>query len=207
MAKRFFDLVVASLGLIILAPLFLFVAVLIRLDSPGHVLYRGDRIGEAGVPFKICKFRTMVTNADRMGPALTHGRDPRITRVGRILRQWKLDEIPQLLNVLRGEMSVVGPRPESPRYVQHYTPAQMHVLQVRPGMTGLTQVRFRHEETLLSRCVDLEEEYIKGIMPRKLALDLEYIENQSLLLDARLIVQTFMCLFRSDEFAEGERGR
>ena len=205
MAKRLFDLVVAYVGLILLTPVFLIVALLIMLDSRGPILYRGQRIGKDGAPFKMFKFRTMVANADRMGSALTRGRDPRVTRVGRILRKWKIDEFPQLLNVLRGEMSVVGPRPESPCYVEHYTPEQRRVLQVKPGITGLTQVRFRHEETLLQRCKNLEEEYVVTIMPRKLALDLQYVETQSFGLDMRLIAQTCLCLFRTDESAEGEQ--
>jgi lipopolysaccharide/colanic/teichoic acid biosynthesis glycosyltransferase len=202
MVKRLFDLIVAFLGLVVLVPLLLIVAILTKLDSPGPVFYRGDRMGKDGAPFKIYKFRTMVVNADRMGSALTHGGDPRITQLGRILRKWKIDEFPQLLNILRGEMSLVGPRPESPGYVKHYTPLQRQVLQVKPGITGLTQVRFRHEETLLEGCTNLEEEYIEKIMPQKLALDLEYIENQSLLLDLKLILHTFLCLFRADEFSE-----
>jgi lipopolysaccharide/colanic/teichoic acid biosynthesis glycosyltransferase len=200
--KRLFDLVIAVIGLIIIAPLLFIVSLLIKLDSPGPVFYRGDRIGKDGAPFKMYKLRTMVTNADRMGPALTYSEDHRVTRVGRILRKWKMDELPQLINVLRGEMSVVGPRPESPGYVRHYTPVQRQVLQVKPGVTGLTQVRFRHEETLLSRCTNLEDDYITKIMPRKLALDLEYIENQSLLLDMKLIIQTALCLFKTDESTE-----
>jgi lipopolysaccharide/colanic/teichoic acid biosynthesis glycosyltransferase len=206
MVKRLLDLIVACIGLILLAPLLLVVGLLIKLDSPGPIFYRGARIGKDGVPFKITKLRTMVVDADRRGSALTHGQDPRITRLGRILRKSKVDEFPQLLNVLRGEMSVVGPRPESPGYVKHYTSEQRQVLQVRPGITGLTQVRFRHEETLLQRCANLEEEYIGNIMPQKLALDLEYIRDQSLLLDVKLILQTFLCLFQADEFTEPEHG-
>lgn len=204
MVKRLFDLIVAFVGLIVLAPLFVIVGLLIRLDSPGPVFYGGDRIGREGAPFKMYKFRTMVANADRMGSALTHSGDRRITRVGRILRKWKVDEFPQLLNILRGEMSVVGPRPESPGYVEHYTPEQRRVLQVKPGMTGLTQVRFRHEEALLSHCTNLEKDYIEKIMPKKLALDLEYIANRSLFLDVKLIIQTFFCLFKVDGFIDGE---
>ena len=207
MAKRLFDVVVAFVALVLLAPLFVIVAILINLDSPGPIFYRGDRIGKDGVPFKIYKFRTMVANADRMGPALTHSGDSRITRVGQILRKWKIDELPQILNILRGEMSVVGPRPESPGYVKHYTPEQRRVLRVKPGMAGLTQVRFRHEETLLSGSTNLEEDYIEKIMPKKLSLDLEYIENQSLLLDVKLLIQMFLSLFRADEFTESECGR
>lgn len=202
MVKRSFDLLVAIVGLVLLSPVLLVVGILIKLDSPGRVFYKGDRIGKDGVPFRIFKFRTMVVNADRMGSALTHGGDPRVTRVGRMLRGWKIDEIPQLINVLRGEMSLVGPRPESPGYVEHYTPEQRQVLRVKPGITGLTQVKFRHEETLLSRYTDREEAYIRTIMPQKLALDLEYIENRALLLDMWLILQTFLCLFQADDPTE-----
>ena len=125
--------------------------------------------------------------------------------MGRFLRKWKLDELPQLLNVLRGEMSLVGPRPEAPCYVEHYTPEQRCVLQVKPGITGLTQVRFRHEESLLQRCGNVEEEYIREIMPHKLALDLQYVESQTLLLDLKLIARTLMCLFETDGMAEREQ--
>jgi lipopolysaccharide/colanic/teichoic acid biosynthesis glycosyltransferase len=205
MVKRLFDLFVASVGLIVLVPLFVIVGLLVKLDSQGPVFYRGARIGRDGVLFKMYKFRTMVANADRVGSALTQSQDCRITRVGRILRKWKIDEFPQLLNVLRGEMSVVGPRPESPGFVEHYTPEQRQVLQVKPGMTGLTQIAFRHEEALLGRCSNLEKDYIEKIMPRKLALDLEYITNRSFFLDVKLIVQTFLCLLKADQFAESEQ--
>ena len=205
MAKRCFDVIVALIGLILLTPVFLMVALAIKLDSPGPIFYIGKRIGKDGMPFGIIKFRTMVDHADRMGAALTQGQDPRVTRVGRVLRKWKLDELPQMLNVLRGEMSVVGPRPEAPCYVEHYTPEQRRVLQAKPGITGLTQVRFRHEESCCSTVRDVEEEYIREIMPHKLALDLEYIENQTLLLDLKLIARTFVCLFETDEWAKGEQ--
>jgi lipopolysaccharide/colanic/teichoic acid biosynthesis glycosyltransferase len=206
MVKRLFDLICALCGLILLAPLLLFIGLLIKLDSPGPVLYRGERVGKDGVLFRMFKFRTMVVNADQMGSALTHSGDPRITRVGRALRHWKIDELPQIINVLRGDMSVVGPRPESPRYVEHYTPAQREVLSVRPGVMGLTQVKFRHEEALLQSCANVEADYIEAIMPQKLALDLEYIARQSLLLDLQLIFQTFLCLFRPDELTQPEHG-
>lgn len=206
MLKRAFDLVAAVLGLIVLSPVLLLAGLLVKLDSPGPAFYKGDRIGKDGVPFKMYKFRTMVVNADQMGSALTHGGDPRVTRVGRILRKWKIDEIPQLINVVRGEMSLVGPRPESPGYVQHYTPEQRQVLQVRPGITGLTQVKFRHEETLLSRYANREEAYITTIMPQKLALDLAYVESHTLLSDLNLILQTFLALFMADENTEDVAG-
>lgn len=196
MIKRLFDLVVSAIGLILLAPVFLLAAVLIKLDSPGPVFYKGNRIGKNGMPFKMFKLRTMVVHADRMGSLLTHDRDPRVTRVGRVLRKWKIDELPQLINVLRGEMSLVGPRPESPGYVQHYTEAQRKVLEVKPGITGPTQVRYRNEETLLSHCTDLEAEYLAVIMPRKLEMDLAYIEQRSLARDFALIWQTLASVFR-----------
>jgi lipopolysaccharide/colanic/teichoic acid biosynthesis glycosyltransferase len=205
MLKRVFDLVIALLGLILLAPVLLVVGVVIKLDSRGPVFYGGDRIGKDGKPFKMIKFRTMVVHADRMGAALTHGGDPRVTRMGRVLRKWKIDEIPQLINVVRGEMSLVGPRPEAPVYVHYYTPEQKQVLAIRPGITGLTQVRYRHEETLLSRCADPEKEYIETIMPQKLAIDLEYIRSRSLLMDLRLLFETFLAVFRRDEPAEEGR--
>lgn len=206
MLKQFLDLVIAFAGLVFLSPWLFVAGVLIKLDSPGPVFYRGERIGQDGVPFRMYKLRTMVVNADRTGCALTHGEDPRITRVGRWLRKWKIDELPQLINVLRGEMSLVGPRPESPTYVKHYTPEQRRVLQVKPGMTGVAQIRFRHEETLLNHCTDREQDYITKIMPQKLALDLEYIQNRSLLLDIKLVMQTFLCLFQADRFASDKRG-
>jgi lipopolysaccharide/colanic/teichoic acid biosynthesis glycosyltransferase len=206
MCKRLFDLVVASAGLFLLAPVLLFVGILISLGSPGPVFYCGNRIGKDGKPFRMLKFRTMVVNADQIGSALTHGGDPRVTPVGRILRKWKIDEIPQLINVVRGEMSLVGPRPESPGYVQHYTPAQRRVLLVKPGMTGLTQIRYRHEETLLKSYADRERAYVETIMPQKLALDLEYVEHQSFFSDLVLILLTLLALSKSDEASEGLAG-
>lgn len=203
MIKRWFDTLVALAGLILLSPLILVIGTLIKLDSPGPVLYRGDRIGQGGAPFKILKFRTMVVNADKMGPALTHGGDPRVTRMGRFLRNWKIDEIPQLINVVRGEMSLVGPRPESPGYVRHYTPEQRQVLRVRPGITGYTQIRFRHEETLLAQFTDREEAYLRVIMPHKLALDLEYLEKRTFITDLALIAQTAWAVLASDQSPEG----
>jgi lipopolysaccharide/colanic/teichoic acid biosynthesis glycosyltransferase len=198
MTKRLFDLVFALTGLIVLAPVFLIVALLIKLDSPGPTFYRGERVGKDGVPFAMYKFRTMVVDADRMGAALTCDGDPRVTRVGRFLRRWKIDESPQLINVLRGEMSLVGPRPEAACYVEHYTARQRRVLSVRPGITGLTQVRFPHEETLLRNSPDVAAEYVETIMPQKLDLDLEYVESQTLLLDTRLIVRTVLSVLRPD---------
>jgi lipopolysaccharide/colanic/teichoic acid biosynthesis glycosyltransferase len=205
MVKRLFDVIVATISLIVLGPILLVLGLLIRLDSPGPIFYRGERVGKDGVVFKMYKLRTMVLGADALGPMLTRGHDPRITRLGRALRKWKIDETPQLLNVLRGEMSLVGPRPEAISYVKHFNQDQLRVLSVKPGITGPAQVRFRHEEALLQQCANLEEEYIKEIMPRKLKLDLAYVQNHTLLQDLYIIVQTVACLFakpKGDEKAQ-----
>jgi len=197
--KRLLDFGLSLIGLTMLGPLFGIIALAIILDSPGPVFYRGNRIGKDGTPFRILKFRTMVVHADRMGSALTSGGDPRVTRVGRIMRKLKIDELPQLVNVLRGEMSLVGPRPESPGYVALYTSQQRQVLEAQPGITGLTQIRFRNEEALLRRYADVETAYIETIMPYKLSLDMEYIAQRSFLLDVKLVAQTVSCLFRTEE--------
>jgi lipopolysaccharide/colanic/teichoic acid biosynthesis glycosyltransferase len=189
-AKRILDTVAAACALVLVAPILLVAAVAIKLDSQGPILYRAHRVGKDGVLFDMFKLRTMVFSADRTGSALTQGGDRRVTRCGRFLRKWKIDELPQLVNVLRGEMSLVGPRPESPNYVQYYTQAQWQVLTVQPGITGTTQIRFRNEESLLAECADLEKEYVERIMPLKLAMDLEYIRNRSLLGDLCIMVET-----------------
>ncbi len=154
-AKRLFDLFFAALGLAVLSPVFLLVTVLVKLSDGGPVLFRQERIGQWGKPFRILKFRSMVINAERMGLSITKGGDPRITRPGRFLRKTKLDEMPQLWNVLRGDMSFVGPRPEVPHYVQKYTPDQRAVLSLRPGITDLATLEFRNEEELLRQVRDV----------------------------------------------------
>ncbi|MBN1812155.1 MAG: sugar transferase [Anaerolineae bacterium] len=193
--KRAFDLAVTLAGLIVLAPFFVVVALLIKCDSRGPIFYLGDRIGQHGRPFKILKFRSMIVNADRQGPAITYGDDPRITRVGGFLRRTKLDELPQLWNVLRGEMSLVGPRPEAPCYVALYTPEQRQVLTVRPGITGPTQLIYRDEEEWLSPGT-WELDYVNILMPQKLALDLEYVRQQSFTLDVQIVARTIWLLVR-----------
>jgi len=193
--KRAFDILSSAAGLALLSPLLVAIAVAVRLDSPGPVLYRGRRMGRYGREFYIWKFRTMVTGADRAGPGITVADDSRVTRVGRLLRRTKLDELPQLVNVLRGEMSIVGPRPEDPRYVALYTPEQRaQILSIRPGLTSPASVRFRDEEAALSGA-DWETAYVQQIMPAKLALDLEYVQNASLLRDVGLIVRTVAALW------------
>lgn len=192
LSKRVFDLVFASLGLILLAPVFVVVAVLIKLDSPGPVFFKGERVGQYGKMFRIFKFRSMIPDAPQKGAAITCKDDPRITRVGRILRKTKLDELPSLVNVLRGEMSLVGPRPESPVWVARYTPEQRSVLSVKPGITGLAQVKYRSEESLLSG-QNLEQEYLE-IMEDKLSIDLNYVEASSFFLDLLVLIDTAKAL-------------
>lgn len=193
--KRTFDFVIALGGLVALAPAFAVVAALIKCDSRGPVFYGGDRIGRHGRPFKIMKFRSMAVGADRRGPPITHRDDPRITRVGAFLRRTKLDELPQLWNVLKGEMSLVGPRPETPSYVALYTPEQRQVLAVRPGMTGLPQLSYRDEEKHLSPD-SWEQDYVNILMPQKLALDLEYVRRRSFALDVQILARTVWLLAR-----------
>ncbi len=193
MLKRLFDLTASALGLLILLPLWGAIALAIRLDSPGPILHRAVRVGRNGRTFTLYKFRTMVADAAQHGPGITVSGDPRVTRVGHFLRRWKLDELPQLLNVLRGEMSLVGPRPEDPRYVALYTAEQREILRVRPGITSPASVRFRNEEALLST-EDWERRYIEDIMPTKLALDLEYVRRANLLCDLTVLWETLLAL-------------
>jgi len=191
--KRAFDVAVSALGLIITSPFVLAAAVAVKLDSPGPALYGGSRVGKDGATFRILKLRTMQVRPDGLG--VTAGDDPRITRIGRILRRTKLDEVPQFLNVLRGEMSLVGPRPEDPRYVAHYTPEQRQVLAVRPGITGPTVLAFVDEEDML-RGGDAESVYLTQVMPRKLAVDLQYVRHASFGGDLRILGQTALAVSR-----------
>jgi len=194
MLKRVFDIVVALTGLIVFSPLMLVIAALIKLDSPGPISYRAPRVGKDGHLFRMRKFRTMIADADKIGPAITVDQDRRITRIGALLRKSRLDEIPQLINVLRGEMSMVGPRPEAPYYVEKYSPEQRKVLRAKPGMTGPAQIAFRHEEEALSNPERLDDEYMNVILPPKLALDFEYIERHSFIVDVRILLQTAAAL-------------
>jgi lipopolysaccharide/colanic/teichoic acid biosynthesis glycosyltransferase len=189
MAKRALDLLISLLGLVLLSPLLLLLAMWVKLDSRGPVLYRGTRVGKGGRTFEMYKFRTMVLEADRLGPAVSFKDDPRITRAGRFLRGTKLDELPQLLNVLKGEMSLVGPRPEDPSYVALYSPEQRRVLSVKPGITGPTQLEYRDEASMLDG-ESIDDDYVSRIMPQKLKLDLEYVSKCSLSGDLRILCQT-----------------
>ncbi|MCS7066275.1 MAG: sugar transferase [Fimbriimonadales bacterium] len=197
--KRLLDFTLAGLGLLLLLPLMGVIALLIRLDSPGGVFFAHERVGHYGRKFKVLKFRTMVQDAPKLGGAITAGHDPRITRVGRILRKTKLDELPQLWNVLKGEMSLVGPRPEVEKYVCLWEPELRElVLSVRPGITGLTQIRYRHEERLLAQQPDPEKYYREILLPRKLASDGEYVQRRSLAFDLYLLLRTFLALFERE---------
>ena len=197
MAKRALDLVITIPGLLLLSPLLLVLALWITLDSEGPVLYRGKRVGQDGRPFLMYKFRTMVVGAEKRGPAVTYRDDPRITGAGRFLRRAKLDELPQLLNVLRGEMSLVGPRPEDPSYVAFYTPEQRLALSVKPGITGPTQLEYRDEASMLQG-EGVDEEYVTRLMPEKLKLDLEYVRDRSLLLDLKILWRTATTMLFGD---------
>lgn len=189
--KRLYDVFFSGCGLILLSPLLLLIAARVKLADGGPVFYRQIRVGLGGRPFRICKFRTMVPNADQAGPALTREGDRRITRIGRLLRRTKLDELPQLWNVLKGEMSLVGPRPEVPRYVKCYTPEQREILRYKPGITDLATLSFRDEEALLGNAATrLEEFYIQHCLPKKLKLNQEYGARANLLSDTWIIMQT-----------------
>lgn len=192
--KRTFDIVTSVLGLLVISPVLVAAALLIKLTSRGPVLFRQERIGRHCRPFFIYKFRTMVPDAPRLGGQITAGEDPRITRVGRVLRKTKLDELPQLFNVLRGDMSLVGPRPEVRRYVEMFPQEYQDILKARPGITDVASLKYRHESEILGKAVNPEEEYVKNILPEKIRLSKEYLENASLLYDLGLIAKTFRAL-------------
>jgi len=195
-SKQAFDIVVAFVGLLFLLPLLLLVALLIKIDSRGPVFFRQERIGRDFRPFLIYKFRTMVQDASRKGGSITFGLDPRITRVGRLLRKTKIDELPQLINVLRGEMSFVGPRPEVWQYVELFRQDYEEILKVLPGITDLASLRYRHEAEILGRSENPEEEYVRRVLPEKIRLAKEYVRRSSLLFDVTLIFKTILTLFR-----------
>ena len=188
--KRALDVLFSLIGLLLLSPLFLLGGILAKSQSKGPTFYKARRIGKGGIIFEMYKFRTMVTNADSIGGSLTTYRDARVTRIGRFLRWTKLDELPNLINVIKGEMSLVGPRPEAPAYVKHYTETQRQVLQVKPGMTGPSQLANRDEEEKLKGQPDAEHYYITELMPKKLDLDLNYVATQSTLSDIRWLLKT-----------------
>lgn len=188
--KRLFDIVCSFFGLVFLSWLFVFVALWVGLSSKGGVFYRQRRVGRCNRDFTIYKFRSMRVNSDRQGFLTIGGRDGRITKAGVFIRKYKLDELPQLFNVLRGDMSFVGPRPEVRKYVELYTEEQKKVLIVRPGITSLSSIKYRNENEILSRSDNPEQYYIDVIMQDKLAIELDYLEQRSLLTDIKVIFQT-----------------
>lgn len=197
MAKRLFDLFFASLGVVMLSPLFLLLALAIRVESAGPVFFRQQRVGRYGKTFRIHKFRTMVMDAERKGLQITVGADRRVTRIGHLLRKYKLDELPQLLDVVKGDMSLVGPRPEVPRYVDCYPDGVREtVLSVRPGITDRASIEFKDENLILGRAVDAERAYIEEVLPIKLRFYIDYVTTRSLWGDLKIILTTVAALIR-----------
>lgn len=194
--KRLFDILLSGLGLLIISPLFLIVAIWIKLDSPGPIFYRQVRVGRYNKDFRIFKFRSMRIGSDKGSLVTIGGRDPRITRSGYFIRKFKIDELPQLINVLVGDMSLVGPRPEVRHYVNYWTEEQMHVLDVRPGITDPASIKFRNENELLAQAEDPEKYYIEVIMQEKIKLYLDYVKKNSLWYDIKLIFQTFWVIIK-----------
>ena len=190
--KRIFDFFAALIGIIILSPILIVVSIAIKIDSPGNIMFLQKRVGKNGGEFDIYKFRTMVTDAEKLGKQITVGKDNRITKVGAFLRKYKIDELPQLFNVLKGDMSLVGPRPEVPKYVALYDKDQKKVLSVRPGITDLASLKYRDEKDILGKVENPEEYYINVIMKDKLSLNLEYIEKSNLFFDISLIIKTIL---------------
>jgi lipopolysaccharide/colanic/teichoic acid biosynthesis glycosyltransferase len=197
--KRVFDFTFSLFGLLTLSPVLVVAALAIKLGSSGPVLYRGIRAGRFGRPFPMFKFRTMVANADKIGGPSTAEDDPRITRVGAFLRRFKLDELPQLINVLRGEMSFVGPRPEVMEEVNLYTPEEKRLLEVVPGITDWASIRFRNEGEILRGSPDPHQTYREKIRPEKIRLGLEYVSKRSLLVDCEILIRTLLALFQPDD--------
>lgn len=189
--KRIFDILASGLGLLVLSPVFVVVAVWIKWDSRGPVFYRQVRVGRHNRDFHLLKFRSMEVGADRKGLITVGGRDPRVTRSGYFIRKYKVDELPQLVNVFLGDMSLVGPRPEVRKYVDLYTPEQLHVLDVRPGITDLASIRYRNENELLAQAENPDRYYVDVIMQDKLRINLEYVANRSFGYDLKLIFMTF----------------
>lgn len=195
MAKRLFDIIFSLIGLIAISPIFIILSVLIVVDSKGGVFYLQTRIGKNLVPFKLYKFRSMQSNADKKGLLTVGNHDSRITKVGYHLRKFKLDELPQLINVLIGNMSFVGPRPEVEKYVKLYNQEQLQVFKVKPGITDWASIKYVNENEILAKSSTPEQTYIDEIMPAKLKLNLEYVNNNSVLIDIKIILLTIKAIF------------
>jgi lipopolysaccharide/colanic/teichoic acid biosynthesis glycosyltransferase len=197
LAKRCFDLFFTIPGVIFLMPVFLLISLWIKMDSSGPIFFRQERVGLAGISFGIYKFRTMVVDAERLGKQITVGADCRITNSGKFLRKYKLDELPQLINVMKGEMSLVGPRPEVPRYVREYPEGMKDiVLSVPPGITDFASIEYKDENEILGRAIDAERAYIEEVLPVKLKYYVKYVEERNIWLDFSLIIRTFIAIIR-----------
>ncbi len=196
--KRIMDLLLSSVGLVATSPLFLLVALAIKREDGGSVFFKQERVGKGWKTFKVWKFRTMVENAERLGLKITAGKDPRITRVGRFLRKYKIDELPQLINVVKGDMSLVGPRPEVFEYASRYKEDYDYILKVKPGITDFAALEFIDEEEMLKDAENPEEYYINHILPKKIELYKEYIKRQSFLTDVGILLRTLMRIVRRD---------
>ncbi len=192
--KRFFDLFFAVAGFLILSPFYYLAALAIKFDSPGPVFFRQVRVGRQGRNFLLVKFRTMQANAEKIGPQITVGKDPRITRVGEFLRKTKVDELPQLFNVLAGDMSLVGPRPEVPRYVSLYSQKHKRVMDLMPGITDPASIKYRQESEILSGSSDPERMYIEVIMPEKIEINLSYAQQATVFTDFKVVLETLRLL-------------
>ena len=190
MVKRCFDILFSFVGVLLTAPFFLLVAIIIKLSSKGPIFFRQTRIRKGGVEFKIIKFRTMIVDAEKFGGQITPSNDPRITTIGKLLRKTKLDELPQLINVLLGEMSLVGPRPEVPHYVNLYTPDQQKVIDLVPGITDPASIKYSNEGEILAASSDPEKAYIDSIMPEKIRMNLEYAAKANIFTDMGVILKT-----------------
>lgn len=196
--KRAFDIIASGLGLICLSPLFAILAVWIKSDSKGPVFYRQTRVGKDNKDFRLFKFRSMRPDSDKLGLITVGGHDPRVTRSGYYIRKYKLDEFPQLINVFKGDMSLVGPRPEVRKYVDMYSPDQMRVLSVKPGITSLASIRYRNENDILATSDNPDKTYIEQVMPDKISIDLEYVDKANLLTDIKFIFSTFKEILKNN---------
>lgn len=195
-SKRLFDIFFSLLGLILISPFLIIISIIIKITSEGPAFFLQERLGQYEKPFYIYKFRTMVVNAESLGKQITVKDDNRITKVGKILRRYKIDELPQLINVLLGEMSFVGPRPEVRKYVDLYTKEQKEIFKVKPGITDYASIEYRNENDLLSKVDDAEQYYINTIMQDKISLNKKYIENNNLFIDVKIIIKTILKLFK-----------
>lgn len=193
---RFFDFILSLVGLVVLAPIFIVLAIWIKIDSKGPVFYKQVRVGQNGIDFNLFKFRSMVVDADKKGLITVGGRDPRITRSGYFIRKYKLDELPQLINVLLGDMSLVGPRPEVRKYVDLYTDEQQKVLSVKPGITDYASIEYMDENEILGKSNDPEKTYIEEIMPEKIKYNMKYIQNKNVSEYFKIIFLTLLKIVR-----------